>query len=203
MRVPGGQKVRSWLLCVGAIVIALTLTAVTGVVAEEERDKDYFDPEAQGLLGMVEQYHLMSGTPFWSYYKNIDRDYGHALNELKFILRYFPNHPKALTLLSVVAKQVQVPMLPISFYEKALAMYPQHAITHAQFGAYLVEIDKVDQGIESLQNALKIDPNMGAAYGWLAGAYQKKGNTHAAAKAQEQAAKLGYRGRDSSNPSAR
>jgi hypothetical protein len=44
--------------------MCLTLAAVTGVSADEERDKDYFDPEAQGLLGMVEQYHLVSGTPF-------------------------------------------------------------------------------------------------------------------------------------------
>jgi|CXWL01.1.fsa_nt_gi tetratricopeptide (TPR) repeat protein len=201
MRISDGLKVRNWLLCVVAIAMGLTLVAVVGVFAEEERDKDYFDPEAQGLLGMVEQYHLVSGTPFWSYYKNIDRDYSHALNELKFILRYFPNHPKALTLLGVVAKQVQVPMLPIPYFEKALVMYPQHAITHAQFGAYLVEIDKVDRGIEVLKTAVKIDPKLEAAYGWLAGAYKKKGDTHAAEQAQEESAKLGLRGRDSSSPS--
>ena len=188
-----GQNVRKWLVFVGAIMMCLSLAATTGVWADEERDKDYFDPEAQGLLGMVEQYHLISGTPFWSYYKNIDRDYGHALNELKFILRYFPNHPKALTLLGVVAIQVKVPMLPTPYFEKALEMYPQHAITHAQFGAYLVEIDKVDRGIEALQDAVKIDPRLGVAYAWLAGAYQKKGDGQLARKAQEQAVKLGYR----------
>ena len=198
MRISDGLKVRNWLLCVVAIAMGFILVAVVGVFAEEERDKDYFDPEAQGLLGMVEQYHLVSGTPFWSYYKNIDRDYSHALNELKFILRYFPNHPKALTLLGVVAKQVQVPMLPIPYFEKALVMYPQHAITHAQFGAYLVEIDKVDRGIEVLKTAVEIDPKMAAAYVWLAGGYKKKGDVSAAAKAQEQAEKLGYRGGKSS-----
>jgi Tfp pilus assembly protein PilF len=172
------------------MAVCLTCATATVVWADEERDKDYFDPEAQGLLGMVEQYHLVSGTPFWTYYKNIDRDYGHALNELKFILRYFPNHPKALTLLGVVAKQVQVPMLPIPYYEKALELYPQHAITHAQFGAYLVEINKIDQGIESLQNAIKIDSKLRVAYIWLAGAYEKKGNKDATARMQEQANKL-------------
>lgn len=179
-------------ICVVVVSMAVCLTCATATVvwADEERDKDYFDPEAQGLLGMVEQYHLVSGTPFWTYYKNIDRDYGHALNELKFILRYFPNHPKALTLLGVVAKQVQVPMLPIPYYEKALELYPQHAITHAQFGAYLVEINKIDQGIESLQNAIKIDSKLRVAYIWLAGAYEKKGNKDATARMQEQANKL-------------
>jgi Tfp pilus assembly protein PilF len=195
------RKRWTWLAAGVAVTMCLCLGAPTGVWADEERDKDYFDPDAQGLLHMVEQYHLNPGTPFWTYYKNIDRDYAHALNELKFILRYFPNHPKALTLLGVVAKQIQVPVLPIPFFEKAIAMYPQHAITHAQFGAYLVEIGKVDQGIEALQNAVKIDPKLGAAYVWLAGAYQKKGDAHEAEKARERAASLGYRAGQSSEGS--
>ena len=76
------------------------------VYAEEQVGLDYFDPKYKGTLATVERYHLTRET-FWKDFES--RQYGQALNELKYVLRYFPNHPRALQLMELVAKTMDQP----------------------------------------------------------------------------------------------
>jgi tetratricopeptide (TPR) repeat protein len=117
-----------------------------------------------------------------------------ALGDLKYALDRFPNHPKGLMLAGVLARLTQSPMLAITYYEKALKLYPQHALTHAQYGLYLVDIGRAGEGIEKLERAIAMDPKLASAHAWLAKAYAQSGNTDRARQAATRARELGYRG---------
>jgi hypothetical protein len=154
-------------------------------------DLDYFVADPRGLLHTVERVHLHAGV-----WKNFSTgQYEFALADVKYTLDRFANHPKALALLGAIAKMTKTPSLPIPYFEKALRLYPQYALTHAQFGAYLVDIGKIDEGIARLKRAVHIDPNLALAHAWLGNAYYKSGKPELALQAAQRAKELGHKGR--------
>src|SRR5215510_1062964 len=86
------------------------------------------------------------------------KDPNMGTEDLKYVLKYFPNHVKALMLMNIIAKLTNNPLLPIPYYERAIKFYPQYALTHAQFGAYLVDIGRADLGMTKLKRAIEMDP---------------------------------------------
>lgn len=143
------------------------------VIDEREAHYDYYstdtDPDARRYLALAEQYHL-TNTTFWERYRL--QDWVRARNELIFILRITPNHPKVLYLLEAVASEMEDVSYPIAYYEYALRVYPQHAITRARYGRYLVRIGKREAGMAQLEQALAADSTLVVARGWLADARQ-------------------------------
>jgi tetratricopeptide (TPR) repeat protein len=160
---------------------------------------DYFaaghDPWKKRLLANIEANHYYS-SPYHprGVRGNIAAGkYEYAMGDLSYILERFPNHPKALQLLSSVGKLSMDLASPIPYYEKALRLFPQYAYTHAQYGAYLVEIGRIDMGMAKLNKAIEMDPDLGLAHAWLAKAYQKKGDQALARQTEDRARALGYR----------
>jgi tetratricopeptide (TPR) repeat protein len=161
--------------------------------AQEVTARDYFDPRNKATLAVVEKRHL-SKDSFWKPFEA--RQYYYSLLELKFVLRWFPNHPKALELIGLIAKLQNQPHMAIPYYEKAVRLYPQYAITHAQYGNYLVDTGQAEKGIERLQRALQINPKLAVAYYWLWDAYNKDGNPEMAQQIAEKAKELGLNVQD-------
>jgi tetratricopeptide (TPR) repeat protein len=135
-------------------------------------NQDYFaigaDQQATFLIPVVENAHLgpkSNPRGFWRRYN--EGSIILAMGELKYVLWVFPNHPRALQLLGVLAKQAKDTTIPIAFYEKALRLFPKHAYTHAQYGAYMVDIGETTQGIMQLEEALRMDPTLLTARAWL------------------------------------
>jgi predicted Zn-dependent protease len=171
---------------------ALALSASTAGAQSETIPQDYFSPRRDRmLLYNVERYHLTQDT-FFGFYK--DGKYNLAISELKFVLRYFPNHPRALTLMESIEKLSEAPLLAYPYYENAVKLFPQHALTRAQFGNYLKAIDQVDAGIVKLKEALEVEPQLALAHAWLSEAYAKKGDSRLAGQYAEQARRFGYVG---------
>jgi len=75
------------------IILAMIVVSLSPVRSDaaEKRGMDYFDPKYRAEIEQVEEYHLGKET-FWKQFNS--KQYGYALQELKFALRYFPNHPK-------------------------------------------------------------------------------------------------------------
>ena len=155
---------------------------------------DYFnptsDPHVKWLIGDQNRFHF---NPAVNHLRK--GDYKRATRELSFLLKGFPNHPKGLMLLSIVAKMTKNPSFGVPFYKKALQVYPQYAITHAQYGNYLVEVGQVKVGIAKLKKAIEMDPKLAPAHAWLAKAYYKIGRAELAQLTARQAKALGYKGR--------
>jgi predicted Zn-dependent protease len=141
------------------------------IIEERETHYDYYstetNPDAKRYLGLAEQYHL-TNTTFWEQYRL--KSWERARAELIFILRIIPNHPKVLYLLEAVATEMEDVSYPIAYYEYALRLYPQHAITRGRYGRYLARIGKREAGIAQLEQALAADSTLVAARGWLADA---------------------------------
>lgn len=171
------------------LAILVALLSVNASYAEEVMD--YFDPTFKNELSTVERYHLTKET-FWRLFES--KNYSDALSDLKFILRYFPNHPKALQLMELVTKTIHEPFLAVPYYDRAVRLYPQYAITQAQYGNCLVGIGKTEEGITRLEQAIEINPRLAAAYNWLSEAYTKAGNPEKARQAAEKAKELSAKG---------
>ena len=184
---------RYGLTCMLLFSITLGVLGFTNMVNADDVNKDYFavnDERDVQLLNNVERYHLATGN-FWKWYTA--KKYYLAVEELQFVLRYFPNHPKALQLMGTIAKVTDAPALAIPYYENALRRYPEYAITHAQYGTYLVDVGNVQAGIPHLNKAIEMDPNLAQAYAALAAAYKKNGSSDLARDAAAKARELGYK----------
>jgi Tfp pilus assembly protein PilF len=188
-------------LQVAASALALVIAVTTGAWGSNHIDHgptgtanhDYFDPnpDTQRLRKNVEFHHL--GQPFWVRYRA--GEYDKALAELDYTLVRFPNHPRALALLGSVARLMKRTALPLRYFERALSLYPQYAVTHAQYGMYLVEIGQVEPGVAHLNGALEREPDSALAHAGLAIAYQKSGNSVLAHEFLQKARKFGYTGK--------
>jgi len=174
------------------IAFAIIIGAALPVTGQRALDQDYFtaneSPSLKNLLNSVDFNHTNKAMGF------ILKGQAHyAIQDLKYTLDTFPNHPRALQLMAVAAKQRKSPSLAIPFYEKALRLYPKYALTHAQYGEYLVDIGRVDEGIEKLKDAIGIDGNLAPAYDWLSKAYTKTGDLEMARQTAEKAKELGLK----------
>jgi len=83
----------------------------------------------------------------------------------------------------------------VSYFERAIALFPQHALTRAQYGLFLVSTNNVDAGIENLKQSIEMEPKLAAGYGGLAHAYVKKGDIEQARIAAQRARELGFNGK--------
>lgn len=165
-------------------------------VRPPEQTFDYFtarqDPNAAETLHLVESYHLTDDTFGRKF--NAGR-YWDAVGELRFVLSYFPNHPRALSLFNTCAALLQKPILPVPYYDRAIHLFSTYAITYQQYGTYLLTIDRFEEGTKALQHALKLDPKLALAHVGLARVYLKNGNKALAKQEIEAARHLGFNGK--------
>lgn len=153
---------------------------------------DYFTAaqEGQGLfLDNATKAHV-DVVPGWLRDGKIDK----AIDDLQYTLDRFPNHPKALQYMGIVSKLTKKTDMAITYYQKALRLYPQYAVTHAQYGQYLLSSGDIDKAIESLKRSIEIDSKLVGGYVLLAQGYSKQGNSELAAEAAARAKELGYKG---------
>jgi hypothetical protein len=162
---------------------------------------DYFtakmEPEGENgikqLLRNVETFHLDKRL-----LQNIaDGRYDVALADLDFVLKYFPNHPGALQMLTTVAALSKKTAIAVKYFEIALALYPNYAITHAQYGRLFMVLGDLNVAIKKFEQAIQMDPKLTAGYELLALAYEKKGDVKSARETRERAKEVASKGASS------
>ncbi|MGH7301842.1 MAG: tetratricopeptide repeat protein [Candidatus Rokuibacteriota bacterium] len=190
------RRLRGLIVVVAMLVLAPAIALGTNHIDHGQwgtANHDYFsdDPTVKALLKNVELNHMVKHVlgPY-----QVGR-YNDSIDNLQYTLVRFPNHPHALVLMGLLAKTTKNFTLPIEYFQKALTLYPHYAITHALFGQYLVDIGMVGPGVERLNDALKVDPNLSQAYAGLAVAHQKMGHRDQARTFAQRARELGYRGK--------
>ena len=169
------------------LLLAFYWICLVGVRASGQEPSgggDYFDPAKRQLLVQLKRYHLDAAIKDMN-----DRKLNIAQAEIDFVLKWVPNHVEGLLVNEEIAKAKGAPELALGRYVRALEMYPDHAITHAQFGAYLLELGRVDAAIDSLTTAVRLDPSLGMAHRYLATAYRQKGDLDRAASEEAEARK--------------
>jgi Tfp pilus assembly protein PilF len=140
-------------------VVALMLIAVpVAALAQYRHNTDYYFDRSDALLreqlGNVER-HLPPGI------QNLRaRDYRRAQGEFQFILNYFPNHPQVLALMSEVCSGWKSPKCTMEeLFERAIAVNPKASGTYTVMGIHQLKQRRLQDAIESFQQALDLDPN--------------------------------------------
>ena len=150
-----------------AVVIALgTLgSPATGQTGRPEvdynRENDYYSALSMGRHKVVEQYHLGPCE------QNLSaRNFRKAVAECDFILRIFPNHPRALHLTVKACEQWKSPECRLDeVFERAIAINPKASATFVLNGIYLHGAKQYSKARQSYERALALDADsMNAHY---------------------------------------
>lgn len=153
-------------------------------VAAQTQNNDYYaaksDPRLAQLLHNVEEYHMQPGLD-----QIKTGQYYSAWGSFDFILRYFPNHPRALPLMSDLCQIYKDRRCNAeAYFDKALRINPNNSSIYLIKGIYLQKRGKLDEAIESYKKSLDINPdsanahyNLGLAY--LAQKQNSDANEHA------------------------
>ena len=117
-----------------------------------------------------------------------------AIGDLKFVLRWVPNHPMGLSLMGTVSQMLGRPNLGIIYFEQAIALFPEYGLTHAQFGKFMYDIKEHKRASKYLTKAISLDSKLSVGHGWLSLVYSAEGRTDLAKKSAKKAKALGYKG---------
>lgn len=189
------------------ITILLVLAAATAGAAEDTRlcgnpfvnergaggPFDYLDPAARTNkqhIPTVEKYHfnydVQTGRRGQS---------GHILEDLDFILRYVPNHHRALyTLINYYLKHDPIVTHRRSaecYLERARVFNPEDGTVRMLAGIYYARQDKLEEAEQSYLEALELMPDSAELHYNLGLLYIERGNDAAANEHAVRAYSLG------------
>ena len=105
-----------------------------------------------------------------------------ARKHLDAVYRLAPSHPDVNFLFGVYSSQVNDWQQAKSYWEKAIAFYPQHLLAQISLGDALLRENKPADAIPHLKKALEIDPNSWRAYTFLADADLRLGSSEEAVR---------------------
>ncbi|HKO87462.1 MAG TPA: tetratricopeptide repeat protein [Burkholderiales bacterium] len=156
-----------------AVALTLCFFSADGLA---QTPNDYYkagqNKATKNLLHNVEKYHLQKGVDALRRGK-----YQYAWADLDFMLRYFPNHPRALMLMAEVCESWRDPKCKAEeYFSRAIELSPDQAPAHIILGIHQHQQGKYADAIQSYQTALSIAPNSGNAHYNLGLAYFAKGD---------------------------
>ena len=165
--------------------IACIGSFVTGAALAQQGNRDYYSAtqtsEGAELLKNVEQFHIGPGLE-----RMQGHNYSGARDDFEFILKFFPNHPRGLALISELCDVRWKNALCDSsqWFERAIARNPNVGQTVVIEGVHLQRLNRVADAITSYKRALALDPTSRNAHYDIGLAYfdQKKfelANRHA------------------------
>ena len=167
---------------------------VSAAHAEKDWDwqlgHDYYDKSLTvqlELLHNVEKYHLNQGIE-----KLREHRYDAAMADFIFMLRYFPNHPKALLHVSEVCIKTKKIDVGKKLFEKAIAISPGQAPTYVLYGIYLHKIGEYEKAAKNYNKALEIEPDSAETHYNLGLAYLKVNKLKLAEEHAAKAYNLGF-----------
>ena len=151
---------------------ALVGFAPRAIAALPDFDQDYYAPRDRSLLGSAEANHMQRAIEqMAAETKRGDIPSNGAMGDFKYILDYFPNHPRALALAAELSIRARHPEWVQPYFEKSMTLYPNYAATHVIYGTFLQKLGKNADAVLQYERALSIDPsipnahyNLGLAY---------------------------------------
>ena len=142
------------------LLMVAALYGAAGIVhAQQVNGFDYYAPRTASAditrLKNVEEYHIGP-----SQQKMAKRQWAYAHQDLEFILRYYPNHPQALSLLSALCqKWPDRKCNADEWYEKAVSLNANAAPTFLLHGMHLHRKQKYPEAVKAYTRAIELTPN--------------------------------------------
>jgi tetratricopeptide (TPR) repeat protein len=174
-----------------ALCALLACSVFFTVAHAEQGNFDYYAPRkgsAEELFQNVQNYHLEPGRE-----DMLKGAFQYALANFEFILRYYPNHPRALDLLSQTCNAWKNnPRCDADgWFERAIAVNPNAAPTYIVLGLHFHRSGKFADEIRSYKKALELQPQSLNAYYNLGLAYVAQKQYSLANEAAQHAYALG------------
>lgn len=152
-----------------AVIACAALAFTAGVRAQqgsvEQGNLDYYGAhstkDTAQLLVNVEKYHLGPAME-----KMRSGSYFYAYQDIDFILRYFPNHPRGLALVSELCdvKWKDPRCDSTAWFNKAIAINSQASQTFLVNGVHLQRLNRLSEAADSYNRAIALDPTSGNAH---------------------------------------
>lgn len=175
--------------------------------AVSEDDSVWGQQHPRYLLFLIERAHIIGcphgspshavipGTEYGAMWHFLEGDYRKLFQDAEYVLPRMVNHPRMLQLIAMAAQRdPQFIDATREYFDSALALYPEYAITHYQYGAFLLDLGHTDGAIVRLRDAVAKDPRFIAAWVALGRAHRIKGDETAAKEAEDRARALGWTG---------
>lgn len=172
-----------------ALTLAFALVPVRAQVPVQDLHYNYYDsrPPASNQLATVEKNHFGKGM------NRMDAgEWDLAMAEWDFILRYFPNHPRVLYLMSLTAEETGERERAEDYFKTAFQLYPNTATTYSVYGIILYRRGNLDDAVEAFQQSLMLDPGSAEAHYNLGITYAEAGRRGDANRHAQAAYRLGY-----------
>ncbi|BAW80578.1 hypothetical conserved protein [Candidatus Nitrosoglobus terrae] len=172
-----------------SLSILLITLLILPTESQSRRVYDYYDRASQpsNLLTNVEGYHINL------IYDGLrDKYYPKVENNIKFILDYFPNHPRALTILAQYTSEFHKYKFAEEYFGRALKLFPNTASTYGIYGFYLHRQGKLEEAIAQYRKAISLKEDYSEAYYNLGLALLDEGKAKEANKVAQKAYALNY-----------
>ena len=141
-------------------------------------DRDYYSrvPEIRNLVHTVEAYHMGPGLR-----KIKEGRYESAYSEFDFILRYYPNHPRALALMGDLCVVLKRQEDGERYFKKALSLFPNmtrsaKGITEREYGKMLFRFGDMERARDMLKQSVAHDDFPGETHYYLGLVYLAEKN---------------------------
>src|SRR5467141_4457194 len=118
--------------------------------------------------------------------------FAEARTHLDALYRLAPSHPDVNFLFGVYSSRVNNWQQAKSYWEKAIAFYPQHLLAQVSLSDALLRENKPADAIPHLKKALEFEPNSWRAHALLADADLRLGSSEEAVREAERAVELGH-----------
>jgi len=118
--------------------------------------------------------------------------FAEARAHLDAVYRLAPSHPDVNFLFGVYSSLINDWQQAKSYWEKAIAIYPQHLLAQVSLGDALLRENKPADAIPHLKKALEFEPNSWRAHALLADADLRLGSSEEAVREAERAVELGH-----------
>lgn len=177
------------------LIAAIALLAGGSVSAQTDEGgivpHNYYNSDSYSaqLLEDVVKYHLPLARKQMR--KGGSKLY-YALQNVKFVLAYFPNHPKALQLATEITIRMNQPRRADRFFIKAVELYPNQAQSWLLYGLHLHRTGRVAEAVKKYRHALELDSSLVNARYNLGLALLKLGKLEKARAQAKRAYAVGY-----------
>ena len=144
---------------------ALLVALASGTALAQQHNRDYYAPRFTSddiqLFNNVENFHLEPGRQELKAQR-----FKAALDHAEFILRYYPNHPQALDLLSQICVKWNTNLRcdADAAFAQAIARRPEAAKTYLVYGIHLQRAGRADEAIRNYKRVIELEPDSMNAY---------------------------------------
>ena len=156
-----------------AFLIAILQLGSLPTLAQVAANLDYYAPRTldseKQHFANVTNYHIPPGQDDLAKARYIT-----AVAHAEFVLRYFPNHPQALSLLSAACltwKNSRCDATADEWFQKAIARNPDAAPTYVLYALHLHRKERLKEAVEAYRRAIELAPESINAHYNLAIAY--------------------------------